>query len=214
MRVLFAFSDEQNRHRIYKIIIWYSYVTRSSISASVEISYKLFYATMLQKRRHSSSYVRGQMACKNKKLLHILNPEIHLCNLMQKLSVGIFLSFLTNSHRFHLPEPFVQPVEIRWCWIVIALVRKIWAMKKVNPVLYYSRERILMLRCWSAIPLANREGSGSKSAGPPVEDVLVNFGLNHLLSVRPLILIFPWDSSPWYLIPNLLSRAPTVWPTL
>lgn len=81
-------------------------------------------------------------------------------------------------------------------------------------LVYYSSERFLISRCWPAIPLANREGSGSKSAGPAAEDLLFSFGLNHLLIVRPLILILPWDSSPWYEIPNRLRREPTAWPIL
>lgn len=81
-------------------------------------------------------------------------------------------------------------------------------------LVYYSSERFLMSRCWPAIPLANREGSGSMSAGAAAEDLLFSFGLNHLLNVRPLILILPWDSSPWYEIPNRLRREPTAWPIL
>jgi len=81
-------------------------------------------------------------------------------------------------------------------------------------LVYYSSERFLMSRCWPAIPLANREGSGSKSAGAAAEDLLFSFGWNHLLNVRPLILILPWDSSPWYEIPNRLRREPTAWPIL
>lgn len=88
--------------------------------------------------------------------------------------------------------------EIGCCWIL----------------LNYSNELLLMSRCWSAIPLAKRAGTGSKSNGAALEDLLFNFGLNHLLNVRPLILILPWDSSPWYTIPNRLRREPTAWPIL
>lgn len=78
----------------------------------------------------------------------------------------------------------------------------------------YSKERlpVRMLRCWWAIPFLNRHWAELHSPGFPLKEE--SFGWNHLFNLTPLILIFPYDSFPWYISPILLNNDAISWPIL